>query len=97
MGAMQAREMAALGSPNQALTWHLKSNHYPPIPGDCVTVACEAIAAILGDRPNRRISMRDVGEHRVYGRKVPAWAIAEAWHLGPWIEDVDDDDSEVWG
>ena len=31
MGRLQAEEMNELCSLEQALTWHLQSNHYPPV------------------------------------------------------------------
>lgn len=43
MGNLQAREMASLADLETAVTWHLRSNHYPPIHTDFVPVALKAI------------------------------------------------------
>lgn len=43
MGNLQAREMASLADLTTAVTWHLRSNHYPPIHTDFVPVALKAI------------------------------------------------------
>lgn len=43
MGNLQAREIASLTDLTTAVTWHLRSNHYPPIHTDFVPVALEAI------------------------------------------------------
>ena len=43
MGNLQAREMALLADLETAVTWHLRSNHYPPIHTDFVPVALKAI------------------------------------------------------
>jgi hypothetical protein len=48
MGNLQAREFAGLVSEKemaleQAIAWHLRSNHYPPVDDAFVPVAVEAI------------------------------------------------------
>ena len=43
MGNLQAREIASLADLTTAVTWHLRSNHYPPIHTDFVPVALKAI------------------------------------------------------
>lgn len=89
MGNMAAAGMVEAGGATPGvLSWHLKSNHYPPIPGDCVGVAAEALRAIAEGEPERPVGMRDVGVHRVYGAEVPAWVIAEAWHLDVFVAEV---------
>ena len=43
MGNLQAREMASLADLETAVTWHLRSNHYPPVHADFVPIALKAI------------------------------------------------------
>lgn len=50
MGYLQAREMARLADLDTALEWHLRANHYPPVPSLMVPVCKRAIeAALNGD------------------------------------------------
>jgi hypothetical protein len=84
MGSLRAAEMAERLPIRQALAWHLRSNHYPPVPLSMVPVCIEAIKACNdGDweRPVKLpagISFRGESE---------AWAgeIAKAHHLDAWI------------
>jgi hypothetical protein len=43
MGRAQAEEMASLTDLSTAVSWHLKSNHYPPVHEAFLPVALEAI------------------------------------------------------
>lgn len=43
MGRMQAEDMKDLMSLDQALSWHLQSNHYPPVPLTMLPLCKEAI------------------------------------------------------
>lgn len=43
MGRLQAEEMVSILQQDQALRWHLQSNHYPPINEVFIPVAKEAI------------------------------------------------------
>ena len=43
MGALQAREMAEIMELRQALSWHLTSNHFPPVPDIMIDPCLEAI------------------------------------------------------
>jgi hypothetical protein len=43
MGRAQAEGMASLTDLTTAVSWHLRSNHYPPIHDDFVPVALKAI------------------------------------------------------
>jgi hypothetical protein len=43
MGRIQAEEMALLTDLETAVSWHLKTNHYPPVHHAFLPVALEAI------------------------------------------------------
>lgn len=43
MGNLQAAEMARLAHIDQALTWHLQANHYPPVSAALVPACKQAI------------------------------------------------------
>jgi hypothetical protein len=68
----------------QQISWHLTSNHYPPIPTSMVATCIEAIDAVnegYGINPIR------LPEGITYkGQNLaPAWDIVEQHHLGAWI------------
>lgn len=93
MGSLAAQDMAAHATLEQALVWHLQSNHYPPVPVTMVPVCVEAIEAIEDGDTDRRIELPEGTLYR--GQETaPAWAIAEAHHLDAFIAHEPDDD--VW-
>lgn len=98
MGALQAQEFAQMDVDLEtALAWHLRGNHYPPIPSSMVPVCIEAIDAYWEDDTQRLIKLpidgldrngepfqirwRDGSDH------APAWAIIEHAHLDAWCQD----------
>lgn len=100
MGYMSALGMAAsvgegLGSFEQALSWHLASNHYPPVPASMVPVCMAAIAACEEEEPDRAIELAGGmtwrGGPHGYTRNdppnkfAPAHAIVAGFHLEAFI------------
>lgn len=85
MGTLAATDMIHHAGIDRALSWHLQSNHYPPVPESMVSVCLAAIDAINEDDLNRLI---DLPEGVLYRNReqAPAWAIAEAHHLDPFID-----------
>ena len=82
MGYLQATEMANLLDLEQGVTWQLRSNHYPPVPLEMISVAVLAVELCLeGDYT---ATVRTPFEHRVYGYDVPAHVIIDCYHLEPW-------------
>ena len=91
MGSMQAREMAELGADNieQALAWHLQSNHFPPIPTTMVKPCLAAIDAYWEDDLDKLIPLPEGVGYR--GLTVaPARAIIINHHLDAWCTDEED-------
>lgn len=87
MGNLQAREMAELGADNleQSLTWHLTSNHFPPVPKSMVPICIKAIEAYAEEDYERLISLPEgVGYQGL--TVAPASAIVEQHHLDAWID-----------
>lgn len=89
MGTTNAIAMAeavadGLGSIEQALTWHLQHNHYPPVPLIMLDVCIAAIEAAECEEWDVEI---DLPEHVSYrGRtSAPAWAIVKQHHLDAFI------------
>jgi len=88
-----------------SLSWHLHSNHYPPLPTGSVAIAKRAIAhahrcegfgpfARWDDRCTHRIDIRSIGTHRKYGTRVPVPELIEAWHLDFYLEDMWEEEPE---
>lgn len=87
MGSLQAEEMANSNLTLEAsLTWHLRSNHYPPVPLEMIPVCVEAIGLMNEGLPNSEIDL-PLGTSYRNSNTAPAWAIADAHHLNPWIEE----------
>ena len=90
MGALQAQEMAGLASLEQGLTWHLTSNHYPPVPVSMVPVCIAAIDAYNEGDVHRAVKLPD-GVSWCGDTYAPAWAIIEQHHLDAWVADDDEE------
>lgn len=90
MGYLSALDMAQNADLDQALTWHLQHNHYPPVPMDMVPVCVAAIEAIEDDEPERLIDLPDGITYRGL-TLAPAYAIAEQHHLDAFITATWDD------
>jgi hypothetical protein len=70
------------------LLYHLKGNHYPPVPAEMVAPCIEAIDAYYEEDYNREILMPKVGDFQIMYKNsitAPAWAIVEQHHLSFWL------------
>jgi len=85
MGYMNAADMADHANLTQALTWHLQSNHFPPVPLAMVPVCEAAIDAVLSGEPDIFIDLPEETTWRGES-EAPAWAIVEGHHLEAFIE-----------
>jgi hypothetical protein len=93
MGSMQAMEMAEMLDIDSALSWHLRANHYPPVPLSMVEPCKEAIQAGLEEDWHRLIHLN--GTSWRGQDSAPAHAIIEAHHLDAWLE-LDEEVDEDW-
>jgi hypothetical protein len=67
-----------------AISMHLQSNHYPPVPLSMVEPCIAAIDAAYEDNPHAEIEMPEGVSYK--GKKTaPAWAIIEQHHLQAWL------------
>lgn len=98
MGSMTAMAIAETETTlEQQLSWHLRGNHYPPIPLDMIPVCIEAIDAYWEDDTDRLIPLPKMEDGfqirwRDGSTEAPAWAVIEHAHLDAWL--VDDYDDE---
>ena len=83
MGRMQAEEMAQLTDLDTALSWHLRSNHYPPIPLSMLA-ACKAAIAAYDSETDTDILL-PLGVRWRGQVKAPASAIISEYHLGSFL------------
>lgn len=89
MGYLQAIEMSNLMDLEQGIRWHLQYNHYPPVPSEMIPIAAKAVRLCREDKFNETIVL--FFEHHVYGWSVPAYVIVEAYHLEPWVNELEVD------
>jgi len=85
MGSLQAQEMAELLDIDSALSWHLRSNHYPPVPLSMIEPCKQAIEAFLEGDYLRMIEMPEGVSYRG-SNQAPADAIISQHHLEAWVE-----------
>jgi hypothetical protein len=74
------------------LLYHLKGNHYPPVPAEMVQPCIEAIDAWWDGDSDRMIAMPKVGNFQILYRGdtvAPAHAIIDQHHLHFWLQDED--------
>ena len=87
MGNMQAQAMAATDTSIEVqLSWHLSSNHYPPVPETMVPVCIEAINAYNAGEYDAEIALPEGMSYRD-NPEAPVDAIIEQHHLHAWLDE----------
>jgi hypothetical protein len=72
------------------ILYHLKGNHYPPVPAEMVKPCIEAIDAYYDEDYERMIAMPMVGDFQILYKGMthaPARAIISQHHLEFWLPD----------
>jgi hypothetical protein len=75
------------------ILYHLKGNHYPPVPAEMVAPCIEAIDAYYDEEFDRMIDMPMVGDFQILykgSKQAPAWAIVDQHHLSFWLPESED-------
>ena len=75
------------------LLYHLKGNHYPPVPAEMVAPCIEAIDAYYDEDYDRMITMPMVGDFQILYKGMthaPARAIVQQHHLEFWLPEWED-------
>lgn len=94
MGYLSALDMADQTDLDTALSWHLRSNHFPPVPAEMIGPCKEAIEAYHSEDLDRFIKLPDPITWRDQD-SAPAWAIIEGHHLDAFLgEDLFYDEDE---
>lgn len=91
MGRLQAEVVAGMVDLDTALRWHLRNNHYPPVPG-AMAAPCKAAIEIArhwneDDEMDELVELPEGVQWK--GRedgKAPASALIESFHLHEFIE-----------
>ena len=86
MGRLQAEEMRDRMSLDQALTWQLRSNHYPPVPLSMVPVCKKAIKKANAGNWDALINLPDGITYKGLFH-APVSEIIRAHHLDTFLED----------
>jgi hypothetical protein len=86
MGHIHALEILDLIILEQDLRWHLQNNCYPPAPNVMIPIIVKAVMLCRNDQFNETIEIPI--EYRM-GWLVPAYVIVEAYHLEPWVNELD--------
>lgn len=92
MGNTQLVEMLGMGVERRAaMAWHLRHNHYPPVPESMVNPCLEAIDYGLYGEYDELVELPEGVTWRGE-TEAPAWAIIEGHHLTAWLETESDDE-----
>ena len=93
MGSLQAAEMAEFADLRQGLTWHLRGNHYPPVPLEMIEPCIEAMYAYAEGDSHRQIPLPEPITYKG-SSTAPAVEIIEAHHLWEFTAQVVDGEIE---
>ena len=86
MGSKIAQEISEMNvSLEQKLSWHLQTNHYPPVPLVMVKPCIEAINCWFDGDDDVEIEMPKGVTYKGM-TTAPAWAIIEQHHLDWFLE-----------
>lgn len=86
MGSQSAQGMVEFGGVNSiTMSWHLRSNHYPPVPSVMVAPCLAAVDALNEEDEDRLISTPEGVEFRDGRTEIPAWQWAESFHLWDFV------------
>jgi hypothetical protein len=99
MGNLTAVEISESGlTLEQQLEWHLRGNHYPPIPVEMIEPCVRAIELANAGDWNAEIELPKVGDFQITYKgghtTAPVWAMVEQHHLSAFLDDEDDFESE---
>jgi hypothetical protein len=86
MGAMGMAEATDIDT---GLSWHLSSNHYPPVPQSMIESAKQAITAFNEGETDRDIPLPDGIRRRDGQQHAPAYELVSSLHLDAWIDSED--------
>ncbi len=90
MGSNTAQDLAEnVIDIRQSIGYHLRGNHYPPVPLTMVEPCIEAIYAVSDGDTHKSIQLPEGVFWKGYPT-APAYAIVESHHLEPWCDTYHD-------
>jgi hypothetical protein len=90
MGSNTAQDLAEnVIDIRQSIGYHLRGNHYPPVPLTMVEPCVEAIYAVSDGDTHKSIQLPEGVFWKGYPT-APAYAIVEQHHLEPWCDTYHD-------
>jgi hypothetical protein len=90
MGSNTAQDLAEnVIDIRQSIGYHLRGNHYPPVPLTMVEPCVEAIYAVSDGDTHKSIQLPEGVFWKGYPT-APAYAIVESHHLEPWCDTYHD-------
>lgn len=97
MGSLRAAEFAdatreGMIHLQDAIRYHLESNHYPPIPYELFGgMALRAIQKAQRGEWEKGVRGPKGWEHRTYGAVMPVWAVVRELHLEEFVSGGEDE------
>lgn len=76
------------------MSWHLQSNHYPPVPADMIPICLAAVDHGIADEWDEMISLPS-GTLYKGQESAPVWAIVAAHHLDAFIQSALEEDQNA--
>ncbi len=91
MGKQTAQELATITNLEVALTFHFRSNHYPPLPLSLIPIAIKIIKGEVGE--NDKIELPQ-GISYKGSKTAPVRECIKAWHLDAFLLDPESYEQE---
>ena len=91
MGHTSAVDMVAEAGVEGALEWHLRCNHYPPVPLSVLPVAVRVIAAANAGLWDAKVQLPKGVTYRGE-QAAPVSACVTAWHLDAFLSPEEGED-----
>lgn len=88
MGHTSAVDMANWNPDlESAITWHLRSNHFPPHPYFMIPFAIRAVKKFNKGQWHTKVRLPADAEHRSGKRLMPVLDVINTLHLDPFLEE----------
>lgn len=90
MGRMGIESMLEVAKVEQAMVWHLRSNHYPPIPMSMVQPCLRAVKYANAGEWDKRVRLPEGLLFKGKYKTAPVRDIVEEHHLEAFLEPDED-------
>jgi len=90
MGRMGLVSMLEVAKAEEAMVWHLRSNHYPPVPMSMVNPCLRAVKYGNTGKWDKRVRLPEGVLYKGKYKTAPARDIIEAHYLDAFLEPEED-------